>query len=104
MIFLHRFQSNIGLWCNGNITDSGPVVSGSNPDSPTKAVANYAAAFVFSPRIPQTAANSNQICPCICLFHIFAYRCKPLHTTIHGRETGNHTTAESNVADTCRSS
>ena len=27
--------SNIGLWCNGNTTDSGPVISGSSPDSPT---------------------------------------------------------------------
>ena len=25
----------IGLWCNGNTTDSGPVISGSNPDNPT---------------------------------------------------------------------
>ena len=28
--------SDIGLWCNGNTTDSGPVISGSSPDSPTK--------------------------------------------------------------------
>ena len=27
--------SHIGLWCNGNTTDSGPVISGSSPDSPT---------------------------------------------------------------------
>ena len=26
----------IGLWCNGNTTDSGPVILGSNPGSPTK--------------------------------------------------------------------
>ena len=26
---------NIGLWCNGNTTDSGPVFLGSNPSSPT---------------------------------------------------------------------
>ena len=26
----------IGLWCNGNTTDSGPVIPGSNPGSPTK--------------------------------------------------------------------
>ena len=25
----------IGLWCNGNTTDSGPVILGSNPSSPT---------------------------------------------------------------------
>ena len=28
-------QSIIGLWCNGNTTDSGPVFLGSNPSSPT---------------------------------------------------------------------
>lgn len=27
---------DIGLWCNGNTTDSGPVIPGSNPGSPTK--------------------------------------------------------------------
>ena len=26
----------IGLWCNGNTTDSGPVFLGSNPGSPTE--------------------------------------------------------------------
>ncbi|CCX61192.1 unknown [Bacteroides sp. CAG:598] len=26
----------IGLWCNGNTTDSGPVIPGSNPGSPTE--------------------------------------------------------------------
>lgn len=26
----------IGLWCNGNTSDSGPDVPGSNPGSPTK--------------------------------------------------------------------
>ena len=29
-------QHKIGLWCNGNTTDSGPVILGSNPGSPTK--------------------------------------------------------------------
>ena len=28
-------KRNIGLWCNGNTTDSGPVILGSNPGSPT---------------------------------------------------------------------
>ena len=26
---------NIGIWCNGNTTDSGPVFPGSNPGIPT---------------------------------------------------------------------
>ena len=29
-------KRNIGLWCNGNTTDSGPVILGSNPGSPTR--------------------------------------------------------------------
>ena len=29
-------QNTIGLWCNGNTTDSGPVIQGSNPGSPTR--------------------------------------------------------------------
>ena len=29
-------QHNIGLWCNGNTTDSGPVIPSSNLGSPTK--------------------------------------------------------------------
>ena len=28
-------DSKFGLWCNGNTTDSGPVIPGSNPGSPT---------------------------------------------------------------------
>ena len=26
----------IGIWCNGNTTDSGPVIPGSNPGIPTE--------------------------------------------------------------------
>ena len=29
-------KRKIGLWCNGNTTDSGPVIPGSNPGSPTR--------------------------------------------------------------------
>ena len=41
-VSLHRQNRNgwfwwkIGLWCNGNTTDSGPVFPGSSPGSPTK--------------------------------------------------------------------
>ena len=28
-------ETDNGLWCNGNTTDSGPVFLGSNPGSPT---------------------------------------------------------------------
>lgn len=27
--------SDIGIWCNGNTTDSGPVIPGSSPGIPT---------------------------------------------------------------------
>ncbi len=29
------FILNIGIWCNGNTTDSGPVILGSSPSIPT---------------------------------------------------------------------
>ena len=38
-VSLHRkteMKCSIGLWCNGNTTDSGPVIPGSNPGSPTE--------------------------------------------------------------------
>ena len=28
-------QIEIGVWCNGNTTDSGPVILGSSPSTPT---------------------------------------------------------------------
>ncbi len=34
-VSLHPQTKSIGLWCNGNTTDSGPVIPGSNPGSPT---------------------------------------------------------------------
>ena len=33
----------IGVWCNGNTTDSGPVFPGSSPGTPTKAAASFTA-------------------------------------------------------------
>ena len=29
-------QIDIGVWCNGNTTDSGPVILGSSPSTPTE--------------------------------------------------------------------
>ena len=37
MFYFCIVKKIIGLWCNGNTTDSGPVILGSNPGSPTKA-------------------------------------------------------------------
>lgn len=34
------FALNSGIWCNGNTTDSGPVIPGSNPGIPTKNIIN----------------------------------------------------------------
>ena len=33
--FAPPLRNNIGLWCNGNTTDSGPVILGSSPSTPT---------------------------------------------------------------------
>ena len=35
-VSLHPQTRNIGLWCNGNTSDSGPDIPGSSPGSPTK--------------------------------------------------------------------
>ena len=34
-----KVQIGIGVWCNGNTTDSGPVILGSSPSTPTKEIA-----------------------------------------------------------------
>ena len=34
MVVLMR--NDIGVWCNGNTTDSGPVILGSSPSTPTE--------------------------------------------------------------------
>ncbi len=34
VVSLQHQNKNNGLWCNGNTTDSGPVILGSNPGSP----------------------------------------------------------------------
>ena len=38
--FAHAIQNrkaqHFGIWCNGNTTDSGPVILGSSPGIPTK--------------------------------------------------------------------
>lgn len=47
--------SIIELWCNGNTTDSDPVVLGSNPGNSTKNITlllNFCSTFV----------NTNEIC------------------------------------------
>ena len=42
----NSFPSDIGIWCNGNTTDSGPVIPGSNPGIPTKKVAEWQPFFI----------------------------------------------------------
>ncbi len=36
VIFATFLRVELGLWCNGNTTDSGPVILGSSPGSPTQ--------------------------------------------------------------------
>ena len=50
-----NMQFNIGVWCNGNTTDSGPVILGSSPSTPTEEIAKllklkYLADF-FCPKL-----------------------------------------------------
>ena len=37
---------HIGIWCNGNTTDSGPVILGSSPSIPTKLFKRAASLFL----------------------------------------------------------
>lgn len=45
----------IGIWCNGNTTDSGPVILGSSPSIPTKKQTDNGLLFCYSShlRFPQ---------------------------------------------------
>ena len=42
------WQKEIGLWCNGNTTDSGPVFPGSSPGSPTSKQFLFRSCFFFA--------------------------------------------------------
>ena len=44
------WRNDIGVWCNGNTTDSGPVILGSSPSTPTIKSAEflYLADFFYS--------------------------------------------------------
>ena len=39
---------HIGIWCNGNTTDSGPVILGSSPSIPTADIQSEASVFLFN--------------------------------------------------------
>ena len=52
-LLLHH-QNVIELWCNGNTTDSGPVILGSNPGSSTTPLQER---FSFSPEPSQTPTD-----------------------------------------------
>ena len=43
------FAFAIGLWCNGNTTDSGPVILGSSPGSPTVETLLWSVFFCCKP-------------------------------------------------------
>ena len=38
-------KTSIGIWCNGNTTDSGPVILGSSPSIPTSQRISFRGAF-----------------------------------------------------------
>ena len=40
-------QKCIGVWCNGNTTDSGPVILGSSPSTPTQKKVSLGKPFLF---------------------------------------------------------
>ena len=40
--------ADIGIWCNGNTTDSGPVILGSSPSIPTADIQSEASVFLFN--------------------------------------------------------
>ena len=61
--FFHVFES-IGIWCNGNTTDSGPVILGSSPSIPTTKRLQDAVSFwfhTFSKGFLNTIAIDNAI-------------------------------------------
>ena len=41
-------KQKIGIWCNGNTTDSGPVFPGSSPGIPTRERLLYEVSFFLS--------------------------------------------------------
>ena len=41
-------NETIGVWCNGNTTDSGPVILGSSPSTPTKSTTKHELISMFS--------------------------------------------------------
>ena len=41
-------KTSIGIWCNGNTTDSGPVILGSSPSIPTSQRISFEVRFLFA--------------------------------------------------------
>jgi hypothetical protein len=58
VLLLHH-QNVIELWCNGNTTDSGPVILGSNPGSSTEKARKFPRFFHSSPRLSLEQLVSN---------------------------------------------
>ena len=68
VLLLHH-QNVIELWCNGNTTDSGPVILGSNPGSSTEKRGIILAFFILSPdssvsicETPRRSSTANRHC------------------------------------------
>ncbi len=75
MSYICTRKRAIGLWCNGNTTDSGPVILGSNPGSPTQKD-DFSVVFFCATRIRSVGGVSGylsaggllfavaNLCPC----------------------------------------
>lgn len=65
--FFRVFES-IGIWCNGNTTDSGPVILGSSPSIPTQYMRHSernAFLFVCSQCVIRTVLHDFKILDCV---------------------------------------
>ena len=73
--------TDIGVWCNGNTTDSGPVILGSSPSTPTEEIAkslrikHLAILLFYITLVSQTFEEFDEYLPDILYglqFHTFA--------------------------------
>lgn len=61
-------RHKIGIWCNGNTTDSGPVIPGSSPGIPTKRCSLRVASFLCN---NYKVSCQESLCPVILALKIF---------------------------------
>lgn len=76
------FDTHIELWCNGNMTDSGPVVQGSSPCSSTSAASVFPMPFLFCTIFRRTQNRLS--------YAYTAYLRTAISTDTHGASRGGH--------------